>query len=97
MKYAFHPDAKTEFRAAIDYYEECEPGLGADFAIEVRSTIGHILSFPNAWPTLEENLRRCQVRRFPYGIIYSHDEGLIYILAVMHLHRDPNYWQERRR
>jgi len=39
MKYAFHPEARAEFLAAIDYYEECEPGLGADFAIEVHSTI----------------------------------------------------------
>ena len=97
MKYAFHPEAKAEFLAAIEYYEECEPGLGADFAIEVRSTIQHILSFPNAWPILEDNLRRIQTRRFPYGIIYSPDGGVIYILAVMHLHRDPNYWQDRRR
>jgi hypothetical protein len=34
MKFIFHPEAKAEFLAAIDYYEECEPGLGADFAIE---------------------------------------------------------------
>ena len=26
MKYAFHPEAKAEFLAAIEYYEECEPG-----------------------------------------------------------------------
>ena len=34
MKYGFHPEAQAEFLAAIEYYEECEPGLGADFAIE---------------------------------------------------------------
>ncbi len=50
MKYAFHPEAKAEFLAAIDYYEDREPGLGSDFAIEVHATIENILSFPNAWP-----------------------------------------------
>jgi hypothetical protein len=35
MKYVFHPEAEVEFVAAIDYYEDCEPGLGYDFAIEV--------------------------------------------------------------
>jgi hypothetical protein len=39
MKYAFHPEARAEFLAAIDFYEECEPGFGANFAIEVHSTI----------------------------------------------------------
>ena len=24
----FDPDAKVEFPAAVEYYEECEPGLG---------------------------------------------------------------------
>jgi plasmid stabilization system protein ParE len=97
MKFIFHPEAKAEFLAAIDYYEECEPGLGADFAIEVRATIENILSFPNAWPILAGDLRRVQTRRFPYGIIYSYDEGVLYILAVMHLHREPNYWKKRDR
>jgi hypothetical protein len=48
VKYAFHPEAKAEFLAAIDYYEDREPGLGSDFAIEVHATIENILSFPNA-------------------------------------------------
>ena len=29
MNYAFHPDAKAEFLAAIESYEDREPGLGA--------------------------------------------------------------------
>lgn len=52
MKYAFHPEAEAEFLAAIDHYEDREPGLGSDFALEVHSTIGHILSYPTAWPIL---------------------------------------------
>lgn len=95
MKYAFHPEAKAEFFAAIDYYEDHEPGLGSDFALEVHSTIENILSFPNAWPILGDGIRRCQIRRFPYGIIYSQDEIIIFILAVMHLHRHPGYWKDR--
>ncbi len=95
MKFAFHPEARAEFFAAIEYYENCEPGLGSDFAIEVHSIIENIISFPNAWPIIEDDLRRCQVRRFPYCLIYSHEGGVIFILAVMHMHREPGYWKER--
>ncbi|MDP2896237.1 MAG: type II toxin-antitoxin system RelE/ParE family toxin [bacterium] len=95
MKYVFHPEAEAEFLAAIDYYEGCEPGLGYDFSIEVHSTIENILSFPKAWPILEEDIRRCLTRRFPYGVVYSQDGDVIFILAVMHLHRDPDYWKDR--
>jgi len=61
MKYAFHPEAESEFLDAIDYYEACELGLGYDFAMEVHSTIENILSFPYAWTILEEGIRRCQI------------------------------------
>lgn len=95
MKYGFHPEAEAEFLNAIDYYENRATGLGYDFATEVRSAIETIISFPNAWPLLEDDIRRCQIRRFPYGIIYSRNGDLIFVLAVMHLHRDPDYWKER--
>ena len=95
MKYGFHPEAEAEFLDAINYYEGCESGLGYDFAIEVHSSIENILSFPNTWTILEEDIRRCQIRRFPYGIIYCRDGDFIFVLAVMHLHRDPDYWKNR--
>jgi hypothetical protein len=95
MMYGFHPEAEAEFLDAIEYYEGCKLGLGYEFAIEVHSTIENILSYPNAWTILEDDIRRCQVRRFPYGIVYSQDGDVIFVLAVMHLHRDPDYWKNR--
>jgi len=96
MKWSFHPEAGTEFHEAIDYYEECESGLGEDFAIEIHTAIQNILTYPEAWPTLEGDVRRCLASRFPYGVLYSIETGGIFILAVMHLHRDPDYWKHRK-
>jgi hypothetical protein len=59
MRYLFHPEVEFEFFAAIDYYEDREPGLGYDFAIEVHSTINTILNHPNAWAVIEDDIRRC--------------------------------------
>jgi len=39
MKYSFHPSAKNEFNEAIDYYDDCQAGLGKEFAKEIFSTI----------------------------------------------------------
>jgi len=69
-------------------YEECEPGLAA---------VQHILSFPTAWPELDTGIRRCQLQRFPYGIIYATEQDAILIIAIMHLHRRPGYWHTRRK
>ena len=70
MKYLFHPEAERELLSAVDYYENCEQGLGYDFTLEVSLTIQNILQYPQAWPVLDKELRRCQTRRFPYGVIY---------------------------
>lgn len=95
MTFHFHPDAEQEFLQAIDYYEECKPGLGEEFSLEILAAINRILSHPGAWPEAGQDIRRCLANRFPYGIIYNVDSGGILILAVMHLHRRPDYWKTR--
>lgn len=96
MTFSFHPEAQAEFEAAIEYYENCETGLGYDFFIEAHSTVQNILNYPLAWPILETDMRRCLVNRFPFGIIYSIEKNEIYILAVMHQRQHPDYWKSRR-
>jgi hypothetical protein len=95
MNYLFHPEAEAEFVQAIEYYEECEDDLGYYFAFEVYSSVQRIVSYPKAWPVIDEEIRRSLVRRFPYGILYSEEKEEIFIVAVMNLHRMPDYWKHR--
>jgi hypothetical protein len=69
--------------------------LGYDFAVEVYSAIERTMAYPKAWPIIEEDIRRSLVRRFPYGILYAEEDEELFIVAVMHLHRDPDYWKHR--
>jgi hypothetical protein len=96
MKFIFHPEAEDEFNETVGYYEQCATGLGGDFGIEVFASIQNILSYPKSWPILDGDVRRCLTNRFPYGIVYSIELEFIYILAVMHLHRWPDYWKSRK-
>lgn len=91
MTFSFHPEAEVEFTEAMDYYKGCEPGLGYDFSIEVFTSIQNIVNYPTAWPVIEEDVRRCLVNRFPYGIIYSIEQDGVF----MHLRRHPDYWKKR--
>ena len=95
MKVSFHPEAEEEFKAAIDYYEEKEIGLGYDFAIEVHEAIKRSMAFPKAWPIIETDIRRTLVKRFPFGVLYSEGNQEIYVVAIMNLHRDPGCWKNR--
>jgi hypothetical protein len=93
--YSFHLDAEKELNDAIDYYNECQNGLGLEFAKEVYSIIQNIISFPKAWSSLSRHTRRCLTNRFPYGIIYQVTADEIFIIAVMQLNREPDYWKKR--
>lgn len=95
MSFAFHPEATEEFEAAVEWYEERSTGLGLDFATEIRQAILRAESMPLAWTRLDNNIRRVLAHRFPYGILYMPDDGQLYILAVMHLSREPGYWRHR--
>lgn len=95
MNYAFHPEAEAEFLEAIAYYEERGTGLGLDFSAEVYGAIQRVLAFPMAWQVLDGDVRRVLVSRFPYGVLYTMEDDFIWIVAVMNLHRRPEYWQDR--
>jgi hypothetical protein len=75
VNFKFHPDAEDELAQAIDYFESCRPGMGLEFLIEVEAAIARILSYPRAWPVLEDSIRRCRTKRFPFGIVYSEEKN----------------------
>ena len=97
MKYFFHPKAKEELIEAINYYEECSPGLGLEFSEEIHSTIQRIIHFPKACFKFSKNTRRGLTKRFPFGVIYqfSEEKNEVIILAIMQLNRAPDYWKNR--
>ena len=87
--------AQQELDEAIVYYNGEAPGLGDAFLLETVAAIDRIRKFPEAWHPLGDEIRRCRLRRFPYGLIYSKVEEGILILAVAHTHREPSYWRDR--
>ncbi|RJP79412.1 MAG: type II toxin-antitoxin system RelE/ParE family toxin [Desulfobacteraceae bacterium] len=95
MKINFLEIAQIELDDAIEYYNYEIPGLGDAFLTEVLSTLDRIGEFPEAWHHISKRSRRCQTRRFPYGIIYQIREQEILIVAIAHLHRKPDYWKGR--
>ncbi len=95
MKVDFLEIAEIELKESVEFLNGQSEGLGFEFANEVKRTIKRVTDFPEAWTKLSPNSRRARTNRFPYGIIYSHTEDEILIIAIMHLHRDPEYWKER--
>lgn len=96
MRYEFHPEALAEYGHAARYYADCQEGLELRFMAAVEHAIDQILAAPERWRILEEDIRRCLTRVFPYAVLYTVEVDFVLILAVMHCHREPGYWQHRR-
>ena len=84
--------AELEMLDAARYYELQALGLGMDFLEKIDSAVHDIGEDPERWPVLRLQIRRRLIHRFPYGLLYRVDPDEIIILAIMHLHRHPDYW-----
>ncbi|MDA0821424.1 MAG: type II toxin-antitoxin system RelE/ParE family toxin [Proteobacteria bacterium] len=95
LKVRFLTPAREELRRAVSALNDQREGLGTEFLQEVRSATLRIEQLPHPWPRLSENTRRCRTHRFEYGLIYEVIGEEIIIVAVAHLHRQPDYWRSR--
>lgn len=94
-KLIYAEEAKAELLAAARYYENCKPGLGQAFLLEAATAIDVIVARPHRWRKIKGKFRRYLLRQFPYGIIYAVDGEEVFVAAVMHQKRKPEYWQDR--
>lgn len=95
MNYTFHPHAEKELEQIEEHYDSIREVLGDEFRDEIRKTISRMLKFPNGWPPLSATVRRCRLNKFPYEFIYYVNPTEVYILAVRHHRRNPDYWMYR--
>lgn len=91
----FHPNAESEMIEAAAYYEEQQPDLGRRFLASVQDAVNRIILNPHLYPTVELDVRRCLTKTFPFGVLFRVQPRRIVIMAVMHQHRDPDYWKTR--
>lgn len=91
----FNFEAEEEMMASANYYASKAEGLGIKFLDEIDTALKQISLNPYGWPIITGQVRRYLLHRFPFGLLYQVYADQIYILAVMHLHREPNYWKHR--
>jgi len=90
-----HPEALKELQASARFYEMQKAGLGGRFLDAIESGFRQIERSPFLWRSIRGDIRRFLVKTFPYGIVYASANDQIFILAVMHLKREPDYWLGR--
>lgn len=95
MRVVFSKFAKLELEDAVRFYEAQNSWLGKRFKDEVRKAALRIAEYPTAWSSENGEVRKCLLHKFPYKILYSIESDHIFIIAIAHQHRKPNYWVEK--
>ncbi len=86
------PQAAAEFDDATDYYEQQQAGLGRRFRDEVDRHIRWLAGHHDVPRLRSGGYRRVNLKVFPHYVAYVEIQGTIWILAIAHGHRLPEYW-----
>jgi plasmid stabilization system protein ParE len=90
------PEAAGEFEDATTYYADRQSGLGQRFRDEVDRYIRWIAEHAEIPRLRPGGYRRVNLRVFPHYIAYVQFGETIWILAIAHAHREPEYWISRK-
>jgi plasmid stabilization system protein ParE len=89
--------ATAELIDAVRWYEQHRAGLGAELFDAIVETINLIRTHPEIGaPRATTRLsRQLRVNRFPYNVVYRVRDDDVYVVAVAHTSRRPDYWKHR--
>ena len=89
-------EAEDELNAAVAYYEDIEVGLGIRLKEEARAVIQWIGTNPEAPSLRAKGYRRVNLKVFQHYIAYFIWADKIWVLAIAHGRRRPEYWLKRK-
>ena len=95
MRVIYHQHAEVEVVDAAHFFSSKVPGLGADCLAEIDRAVQSIQTDPTRFEVIEDDIRRCPVKRFPYSIFFRAAVDTVRILVVQHYSRDSEYWKSR--
>lgn len=88
--------AEFELEAQFLWYELERRDLGLEFLDEVEACWDRIRTNPSLCPVRSGDIRRSQVRRFPFTVFYGSEPASIAVLAVVHGRKHPRSRPRRR-
>jgi len=85
------PEAKEDIQESFDWYEAQKPGLGYEFLEKMDEALAEICANPLYYGSLNKNLRRYRIKRFPFLIVYGINKKKIAVVGVRHMSRKPKF------
>lgn len=85
----YKPLAQLEAAEAHAWYCQPDVGMGEEFLAELERTNGFVARNPHLYPCVEQEIRRANLRRFPYSLFYVIGDRVVNVLSCFHQHRNP--------
>jgi plasmid stabilization system protein ParE len=96
VKLRIHSDATEEAREAARYLEAKRNGYGKQLRQAIQDAFKRIKRNPKAFPRYgESRFRKCVLQKFRCTVFFAELEDFIWVAAVMHQKRQPDYWINR--
>lgn len=93
----FHPSVQKDIDALLDHYGAIAENLTDGFWVEFEAALADIQQNPERHHFDVNKLRRCNLKRFPYNILYLVKSDRIRIQVIRHNKRNPRFGTNRRR
>lgn len=90
-----HPEVEAEIENWANILAEYSDHASLRFLAEVRSGFQRICERPTHSHFICQNYRRLNLNHFSHAIIYRDYNDVVYVIAVMHEKRHPDYWKHR--
>ena len=93
-----HPEVDNDLVDIVEYYSrEAGRDLAIEFYWEFRRCADQIGSRPGSFPLWSDRLRRMNLRRFPFHILFEiFEDSSVQLLVVKHDRRDPSFGTDRK-
>ncbi|MBK1814117.1 type II toxin-antitoxin system RelE/ParE family toxin [Luteolibacter yonseiensis] len=94
----YHPSVQRDIHEAMRYYlESASENVASRFWNELLSALSRIQAEPDSHHFDPSGLRRHNMSRFPYHILFQNLDDRIRIQVIRHNSRSPNFGAHRKR
>jgi len=81
---------------AIRWYREASDQIADDFWKEVHFNLSKIADHPERFHFDDSGFRRCNLKQFPFNILFREMSDRIRIVVIRHNKRDPKFGLNRK-
>lgn len=97
MRLVLHPRVYSDIDKIMEYYESvATPELADGFYAELRRSMARAAARPELFPIRQGDIRRVNLKRFPYHFLFRIVGDTVRVLVVRHHRRRPSFGLWRR-